>query len=55
MADGSVTFFSESIDTGDPSRATLTSDELAGDVTPSPYGVWGALGTAAGEESVEAP
>ena len=43
MADGSVHFFSETIDTGD-----LTAREVTDG--PSNYGVWGALGTIAGEE-----
>jgi prepilin-type processing-associated H-X9-DG protein len=48
MADGSVHFFSETIDTGylnDPTRnASPTSGE-------SPYGVWGALGTRSSGEA----
>jgi prepilin-type N-terminal cleavage/methylation domain-containing protein/prepilin-type processing-associated H-X9-DG protein len=45
MGDGSVRFVSDAIDTGD-----LTAPEPhAG---PSPYGVWGALGTKAGGETV---
>lgn len=46
MADGSVRFVSDTIDCGNlgasyPSRS---------DASPSPYGVWGALGTKAGAE-----
>ncbi|GIW97347.1 MAG: prepilin-type N-terminal cleavage/methylation domain-containing protein [Pirellulaceae bacterium] len=48
MADGSVHFISENIDTG---------NSLFGDVKypsgPSPYGVWGALGSRSGGESVQ--
>jgi prepilin-type N-terminal cleavage/methylation domain-containing protein/prepilin-type processing-associated H-X9-DG protein len=41
MADGSVTFISETIDTGDPtSRQPVTGER-------SPYGVWGAMGSKA--------
>lgn len=48
MTDGSVRFISENIDTGD-----LTADQvIAG---PSPYGVWGAMGTSGGRETVNIP
>lgn len=43
LGDGSVRFVSANIDAGDPSRAPVTSG-------PSPYGVWGALGSRAGGE-----
>ncbi|WP_347246033.1 DUF1559 domain-containing protein [Thermogutta sp.] len=45
LADGSVRFISETINTGD-----LTRPEPTGG--PSPYGVWGALGSRAGSESI---
>jgi hypothetical protein len=45
MADGAVRFVNGSIDCGDP-----TAKEVA--TGPSPYGVWGQLGTIAGGESV---
>jgi prepilin-type processing-associated H-X9-DG protein len=45
MTDGSVLFVSESIDTGNVGVATARS-------AASPYGVWGALGTRGGGESV---
>lgn len=45
MADGSVRFISENINTGN-----LALPEVAGG--PSPYGVWGALGTKSGGEVV---
>jgi len=44
-ADGSVSFVSETIDTGDVSLPTVSSG-------PSPYGVWGALGSKEGGEAV---
>lgn len=44
-ADGSVQFVSETIDTGDTTQPQPTSG-------PSPYGVWGALGSRAGGEPV---
>ena len=46
MADGSVAFISDSIETGDPTRSPVRAG-------PSPYGVWGALGTINGGESID--
>jgi prepilin-type processing-associated H-X9-DG protein len=49
MADGSVQFISQNIDSGDltvPARLAIGS---------SPYGVWGALGTKAGGEVASLP
>lgn len=51
MADGAVTFISETIDCGDDHRSTLSPGSPI--QTPSPYGVWGALGTAAAAETVD--
>ena len=48
LADGSVRFISNTIDTRDLSAAELTSGA-------SPYGVWGALGTKAGGEAIAVP
>jgi len=51
--DGSVAFFSESINAGSsssPSPGTYTGGP--GNAVASPYGVWGALGTRASGESV---
>ncbi len=45
MADGSVRFITESIDTGN-----LAAQDVRGRGGPSPYGVWGALGSIAGGE-----
>jgi len=45
MGDGSVRFISENIDTGD-----LTAEPVTGG--PSPYGVWGALGSIQGSEVI---
>ena len=45
MVDGSVRFISESIDCGDPSVKEVASGK-------SPYGVWGALGTISGGETL---
>lgn len=48
MADGSGRFISETIDTGDLTKAQVTGSK------PSPYGVWGALGSRAGGEAISA-
>ena len=45
MADGAVRFISDNIDTGDLTQPPVTIGE-------SPYGVWGALGSKSGGESV---
>jgi prepilin-type N-terminal cleavage/methylation domain-containing protein len=44
MGDGAVRFISDNINAGDP---TVASVNIAG---PSPYGIWGGLGTRAGNE-----
>ncbi len=46
MVDGSVHPLREDIDAGDPTQSTLTATQLA-DNLPSPFGIWGAMGTAA--------
>jgi prepilin-type N-terminal cleavage/methylation domain-containing protein len=46
-ADGSISFYSDSIDTG---NLTVRAQNAVG---ASPYGVWGALGTKAGGEVVQ--
>ncbi|MFG0239437.1 DUF1559 domain-containing protein [Gimesia chilikensis] len=46
MADGAVRFISSNIDTGNLSTASPSPSALS----PSPYGVWGALGTKEGGE-----
>jgi prepilin-type processing-associated H-X9-DG protein len=46
--DGSVMFVSNTIDCGDQTAASPTGTQLT---KPSPYGVWGALGTREGSES----
>jgi prepilin-type N-terminal cleavage/methylation domain-containing protein/prepilin-type processing-associated H-X9-DG protein len=48
MGDGSVTFISETIHSGDPTLIEVT-------MGASPYGVWGALGSKAGGEAVSLP
>jgi prepilin-type N-terminal cleavage/methylation domain-containing protein len=44
MGDGAVRFVSDGIDTGDLTRQPVTGG------APSPYGVWGALGSVAGSD-----
>ncbi|MGL4594655.1 MAG: DUF1559 domain-containing protein [Thermoguttaceae bacterium] len=55
MGDGAVRFISETIDAGTPSltvdTATYTGNPYNSYKGPSPWGVWGALGTVAGGES----
>ncbi|WP_347243854.1 DUF1559 domain-containing protein [Thermogutta sp.] len=63
--DGAVRFISETIDAGDPTRTAtapppgfppLVNPSRPQDYTgPSLYGVWGALGSAFGKESVQVP
>lgn len=53
MADGHVRFVADSVDAGDASHPTLSPQQLSGEPVASPYGLWGALGTAAGEEEAE--
>ncbi|MCA9131318.1 MAG: DUF1559 domain-containing protein [Planctomycetales bacterium] len=48
LVDGSVHFISSNIDTGNLALPVPTSG-------PSPYGVWGALGTSAGGEAAQLP
>ena len=48
MTDGSVRFVSDSIDSGNLALPVPTSG-------PSPYGVWGAMGSALGGEAVSIP
>lgn len=50
MVDGTVRWIANAIDAGDSSRPTLTPEQMA-DSRPSPFGVWGALGTAAAQDT----
>ncbi len=50
MADGSTRFISETIDTGNLTAAAPTDNAV-----PSPYGVWGALGSRMGSEPKALP
>lgn len=56
MFDASIDFVSESIDSGDATHPTRKLSQLQGEEpVPSPYGVWGALGTANRSDQVKAP
>ena len=51
FADGAVVYLYATIDTGDLSVTSPTTNRDADDrPILSPYGIWGALGTRAGEE-----
>ncbi|HTN77681.1 MAG TPA: DUF1559 domain-containing protein [Pirellulaceae bacterium] len=52
-ADGSIHFIADDIDAGDSTHPTPTPEQMATGHFPSPYGIWGAMGTAAGEEKVK--
>lgn len=49
MVDGSISFVAADIDAGDPESPPPTPKQVAQGKVASPYGVWGAMGTAAGE------
>jgi len=57
MADGSVHFISETIDAGDPATPPVGRNNWGGSPagSPSPYGVWGALGTINAKETESLP
>lgn len=55
LADGAVRYFTVDVDAGDESRPTLSPGQIAEGSLPSHYGVWGALGTAAGNDETEQP
>jgi hypothetical protein len=57
LGDGSVTFISENIDTGDltcpvPDTDRTIPANCGSRFGPSPYGIWGALGSVDGHETV---
>lgn len=53
LADCSVIFVSESIDTGQLDQAPPAQEEYSQGPVESPFGVWGALGTINGQEQIE--
>lgn len=56
MADGAVIFITDSIEAGDPRAKPVHLNSTAPDAlpgAPSPFGLWGALGTRAAGETIE--
>jgi hypothetical protein len=59
MSDGAVTFITDSIESGDQNHVPYGRDNgdglgaNGGAGRESPYGLWGALGTKAGRETIE--
>jgi len=51
MGDGAVKFITDSIEAGNQSSATINGSGNAG--KPSPYGLWGSLGTRACKEVID--
>lgn len=51
FVDGSTHCINVNINAGDSSAATLTQQQIAQGGVCSPYGVWGAMGTIAGEDN----
>ncbi len=50
MGDGAVLFITDSIDAGDDHHPTVYDGSMEAPGSESPFGVWGALGTRAGNE-----
>ena len=54
LGDGSVSFITDSIETGDLTRPSIANGgSFTAPGRPSPYGVWGALGSVDGGETIE--
>lgn len=55
MGDGAVIFITDSIESGDPTIGNVTwnGTGVRAPGSPSPYGLWGALGTRAMKETIE--
>jgi len=57
MLDGSVRFINDNIDSGDPTMTVQQTSQYGGGnpqeyMGPSPYGVWGAMGTTRSGDAV---
>lgn len=52
MADGSIRFISDTIDAGDPSQTIAWNQDYNWRVGPSFWGIWGAMGSVDGGESI---
>ncbi|NNE00589.1 MAG: DUF1559 domain-containing protein [Pirellulaceae bacterium] len=53
MADGAVVFTTEDIQSGEPQSTPLTYEQIADGPVASPLGLWGALGSAAGDDRTD--
>jgi exosome complex RNA-binding protein Csl4 len=54
MGDGAVRFVTDNVDAGDQSAGVLSGTPPRAQInTPSPYGVWGAMGSRCGGETVK--
>ncbi len=54
MGDGAVKFITDSIEASDARAPAISGREsIGGDPLPSPYGLWGRLGSAIGGEAIE--
>ena len=53
MGDGAVIFMTDSVDCGTPDEPTLNVEQLTIAKQSSPHGLWGALGSAIGNEEVD--
>ena len=52
MADASTRFVNDNIDTGDLTKKVGSGVDRLANPTPSPYGVWGAMGSKMGGEAI---
>jgi hypothetical protein len=55
MANGAVHTLPRSLNVGNSSSPTVTIEQLAQGNIPSPYGLWGAMGTIAAEDDATLP
>ena len=53
FADGHTQFIDKDIDAGNSSTPTPTIEQMSQAGFSSPYGVWGAMGTASGAEVID--
>jgi hypothetical protein len=53
MSDGAVVFMTDSVEAGDPRAANVWQNGPKPPGSPSPYGLWGSLGTRAGGEVID--
>ena len=53
MGDGAVKFITNSVDCGDISGPPRRASQAEDSTSESPYGLWGALGSANGQETID--